>query len=66
MDIHSQIAVYQNTLKYAKSKVDFIFGIGLYMTPSNMELTVGDIPDYINKLVLATAAHDLGLNNDVQ
>ena len=31
-----------------------------------MELTVGDIPDYINKLVLATAAHDLGLNNDVQ
>ena len=35
------------------------------MAPSNTELTVGDIPDYINKLVLATAAQDLGLNHGV-
>ena len=35
------------------------------MAPSNTELTVGDIPDYTNKLVLATAAQDLGLNNGV-
>ena len=30
------------------------------MAPSDMELTIGDIPDYNNKIVIATAAHDLG------
>ena len=47
----SQIAIYQNTLKYASSKVNFAFGIGRYMAPSDMELTIGDIPDYNNKIV---------------
>ena len=61
VDLHSQIARYQNTLKYARSKVEFVFGIGLYMAPSDMELTIGDIPDYNNKIVIATAVQDLGL-----
>ena len=38
IDLPSQITRYQNTLKYARSKVDYVFGFGLYMAPSNMEL----------------------------
>ena len=35
------------------------------MAPSDMELTIGDIPDYNNKIVIDTAAQDLGLNDSV-
>ena len=65
VDLPSQIARYQNTLKYARSKVDFVFGIGLYMSPSNMALRIGTIQDYNNEIVIATASQSLGLNNDV-
>ena len=65
VDLPSQIARYQNTLKYARTKIDFVFGIGLYMTPSDMELTIGDIPDYNDKIVIAAAAQDWGLNDGV-
>ena len=65
VDLPSQIARYQNTLKYARSKVDFVFGVGLYMSPSNMTLRIGTIQDYNNEIVIATASQSLGLNNDV-
>ena len=65
VDLPSQIARYQNTLKYARSKVDFVYGIGLYMSPSNMELRIGTIQDYNNEIVIATDAQDLGLNDGV-
>ena len=32
------------------------------MTPSNMELTIGDIPEYTYEIVIITAAQDPGLN----
>ena len=35
------------------------------MAQSDMELTIGNIPDYNNKIVIATAAHYLGLNDGV-
>ena len=65
VDLPSQIQRYQNTLKYARSKVDFVFGIGLYMCPSDMELQIGTIADYNNEIVIATDAQELGLNNGV-
>ena len=65
VDLPSQIKRYQDTLKYARSKVDFVFGIGLYMCPSDMELQIGTIADYNNEIVIATDAQELGLNNGV-
>lgn len=65
VDLPSQIQRYQNTLKYARSKVDFVYGIGLYMSPSNMELRIGTIMDYNNEIVIATKNQKLGLNNEV-
>ena len=64
VDLPSQIARYQSTLKYARSKVDFVYGIGLYMSPSNMELRIGTIQDYNNKIVIATEGLTLGLNDE--
>ena len=63
VDLTSQIARYQNTLKYARTKVDFVYGAGLYMSRSNMELQIGTIQDYNKKIVIANDAQDLGLNN---
>ena len=65
VDLPSQIKRYQNTLKYARSQVDYVYGIGLYMSPSDMELRIGELKDYNNKIVVATNQQELGLNNDV-
>ena len=47
-----------------KSKVDFVYGIGLYMSPSNLELRIGTFQDYNNKIVIATEGLTLGLNDE--
>ena len=64
VDLPSQIARYQNILKYARSKGDFVYGIGLYMSPSNMELRI--FQDYNNKIVIANEGEGLtlGLNDE--
>jgi hypothetical protein len=41
VDLPSAISRYQNLLRYAGSEVNFVFGIGLYMAPSDMLLCVG-------------------------
>ena len=43
VDLPCQITRYQNALKYARTKVDYVFGFWLYMVPSNMELRIGTI-----------------------
>jgi hypothetical protein len=35
------------------------------MSPSNMELRIGEIQNYNNKIIVATDYQKLGLNNDV-
>ena len=61
----TQITNYQNVLKYARSKVDYAYGLGLYMSPSDMVLQIGTIVGYNNKIVIATENQTLGFNNDV-
>ena len=43
VSIPDAITRYQNLLQNASSKVDFVFGIGLYMAPSDMLLNIGQI-----------------------
>ena len=64
VDLPSQLAKYQSTLKYARSKVEFVYGTGLYMSPGNMELQIGTIQDYNNKIVIANEGLTLGLNDE--
>ena len=56
VDLPSQITRYQNALKYAHTNVHYVFGFGLYMAPSNMELRIGTIQGYNYKIILYT--HD--------
>jgi hypothetical protein len=65
VDLPSQITRYQNVLKYARSKVDFVFGTGLYMSPGDMELRIGTIQDYNNEIIIANSSQTLGLNSSV-
>ena len=65
VDLPSQITRYQNALKYARTKVDYVFGFGLYMAPSNMELRIGTIQGYNNKIILSTHNQKLWWNATV-
>ena len=65
IDLPTQISKYQNVLRYARSKVNFAYGLGLYMSPSDMILQIGTIADYNNKIVVATSSQTLGLNGDI-
>ena len=65
VDLPSQITRYQNALKYARTKVDYVFGFGLYMAPSNMELRIGTIQSYNNMIILSTHDQKLWWNATV-
>ena len=42
----NQISRYQDVLKYASSKVNYTYGLGLYMSPSDMILQINTISGY--------------------
>ena len=66
VDIPSSIARYQKTLQYASTPLDFIFGLGLYLAPSDMALH----PGYNNEFVIAGSeaaiGHNPGINESEQ
>ena len=65
VDLPCSIDRYQRTLQYARSKVDFVIGHGLYMLPSNMEIEVGVVNGYNNLIQIATDDMQLGFNASV-
>ena len=65
VDLSSSIDRYQRTLQYARSKVDFAIGHGLYMLPSDMEIEVGVVNGYNNLIQIATEDMQLGFNASV-
>ena len=68
-DLPSSIDRYQQTLRFARSKVDYVVGYNLYMIPSDMQLQIGTITNYNNEILIATSDQKLGLNpsiNDMQ
>ena len=65
VDIPSAIERYQSVLQNASSKVDYTFGIGLYMAPSDMRLHVGTIRGYNNLIIIAPVGQPLGVSPDI-
>ena len=63
VDLGAAIARYQDVLRYAGSEVNFSFGQGLYMAPSDMELRVGKIAGYNNEILIAGPAETIGENS---
>ena len=61
-DLQGSIKRFEDTLRYASSKVDYVFGVGLYMAPSDLELKIGRINNYNNNIVIATETEELGFN----
>ena len=54
VDLPAAISRYQDVLQYAGSPVDFAFGAGLYMAPSDLVLKIGrEVGGYNNKVLVA-------------
>ena len=62
VDLPSAIKRYQEVLVYARTEVNYAYGTGLYMSPSDMLLRVGQVAGYNNNIVISTADQTLGLN----
>ena len=70
VDIPSSIGRYQKMLQYASTPLDFVFGIGLYLSPSGMALLPGNVQGYNNEIVIAGSeaviGHNPGINESEQ
>ena len=53
VDIPSSTARYQKTPQYASTPLDFVFGLGLYLAPSDMTLHPGNVQGCNNEIVIA-------------
>ena len=63
VDIPSSIERYQSVLQNASSKVDYAFGTGLYMAPSDMRLHIGTVAGYNNQIIIAPVGQPLGVSD---
>ena len=52
-------------LKYASSKVDFNVAEGVYMLPSDMNLRVGNIENFNNKILVSKSGYRIGKNEEI-
>ena len=62
VNIPEDIRRFQKTLQYARSKVDYVIGEFIYMLPSNMNLRIGKVKDYNNKILLSSPSFKIGMN----
>lgn len=64
-DVGGLVQMYQDVLVYARSKVDFVIGEGIYMLPSDLRMRLGGLLYYNNKLVIADSYMKVGENSNV-
>ena len=65
VDIPSAIDRYQSVLQNASSKVDYTFGTGLYMAPSDMPLHISTVAGYNTQIIIAPVGQPLGVSHDI-
>ena len=56
---------YQGVLEHALSRIDFSIGIGIYMLPSNLNLSIGKTKGYNNKVLVSNTDMKIGSNKDI-
>ena len=49
-------------MQYARSKVDYVIGEFIYMLPSNMNLQIGNVRNYNNKILISPPSFKIGTN----
>ena len=62
VNIPEDIQRFQKTLQYARSKVDYAIGEFIYMLPSDMNLRIGNVRNYNNKIMVSKPGFNLGTN----
>ena len=49
-------------MQYARSKVDYVIGEFIYMLPSDMNLRIGNVRNYDNKILISSPSFKIGNN----
>ena len=62
VNIPEDIRRFQKTLQYARSKVDYAIGEFVYMIPSDMNLRIGNVRNYNNKILISSPSFKIGTN----
>ena len=62
VDIPEDIQRFKKTLPYARSNVDFVIGEFIYMLPSDMNLQIGKVINYNNKILISSPSFKIGTN----
>ena len=62
VDIPEDIQRFQKTLQYARSKVYYVIGELIYMLPSDINLRIGKIIRYNNKILIASPSFNIETN----
>ena len=62
VNIPEDIRRFQKTLQYGRSKVDYVIGEFIYMLPSDMNLRIGKVKDYNNKILISSPSFKIGTN----
>ena len=62
VNIPEDIRRFQKTLQYARSKVDYVIGEFICMLPSDMNLRIGRVQGYNNKILVSRTGFKIGTN----
>ena len=62
VNIPEDIRRFQKTLQYARSKVDYVIGEFVYMLQSDMNLRIGNVRNYNNKILISSPSFKIGTN----
>ena len=65
VNIPEDIRRFQKTLQYARSKVDYAIGEFVYMLPSDMNLRIGNVRNYNNKILISSLSFKIGTNLNI-
>ena len=60
VNIPEDIQRFQKTLQYARSKVDYVISECIYMLLSDMNLWIGNIRNYNNKILISSPSFKIG------
>ena len=62
VNIPEDIRRFQKTLQYARNKVDYVIGEFIYMLLSDMNLRIGNVTNYNNKILISSPSFKIGTN----
>ena len=65
VNIREAIQRFQKTLQYARSKVDYVISEFIYMLPSDMNLQIGKVKNYNNKILISSPSFKIGTNLNI-